>query len=66
MQYEAVCDCCMQSFYSMSVDRFPRDCPQCGVGMLLGPWPIAQRFQRHPVAAVVFPRFKEEVAVEPD
>jgi len=65
MWYEAVCDCCMRACYFRIADEVPRDCPICGVGVLLGPWPIRPRFETGcRWDNVVFPRFAEEVPVK--
>jgi hypothetical protein len=43
--YEAVCDCCMETQYLVSPELEVRDCPVCGVGRMLGPWPVPPRFE---------------------
>jgi hypothetical protein len=44
--YEAVCDCCMLTVLLDTPIVEQRDCPECGVGKLLGPWPV-ERFESH-------------------
>jgi len=43
--YEAVCDCCMETQHLVSPVLEVPDCPVCGVGKLLGPWPVRRRFE---------------------
>jgi hypothetical protein len=43
--YEAVCDRCMETQTLWTDHLENRDCPICGVGKLLGPWPVRPRFE---------------------
>ena len=62
--YESVCDCCMQTFHSSSPYLDTRDCPSCGVGELLGPWPRSIRFDKHSVGNVAFRRLAPDEVIE--
>ena len=64
-RYEAVCDCCLETQHLWSDQLQERDCPLCGVGKLLGPWPATPRFESSSDwGDVVFPHFKEEAPKE--
>jgi hypothetical protein len=54
MTYESVCDCCMHAFHSSSPALVQRDCPSCGVGLLLGPWPLTRFGPAIEAVAVAF------------
>jgi hypothetical protein len=65
-RYETVCDCCLEMQHHWTDELESRDCPICGVGRLLGPWPVKPRFETGATIHVSFPHFKEPVAPEPD
>src|SRR3954451_12669643 len=44
-RYEAVCDCCMETQLLWRPELESKDCPVCGVGRMLGPWPVTPRFE---------------------
>jgi hypothetical protein len=52
-RYEAVCDCCLETQSLWSAELDSEDCPVCGVGKLLGPWPVTPRFESNPVHSQV-------------
>ena len=54
-RFETVCDCCMETQYQWTEELKSRDCPLCGVGKLLGPWPVQPRFESDSTIHVVFP-----------
>ncbi|MFL5895149.1 MAG: hypothetical protein ACJ76Z_08540 [Thermoleophilaceae bacterium] len=62
--YESVCDCCLQTFRSSSLYLDRRDCPSCGVGKLLGPWPRTPRFPHSLFDDLKFRRLTPEEATE--
>ena len=64
--WEAVCDCCMETVYTLTPELTVRDCPFCGMGTLLGPWPVKPRFQSSGRFDVMFPLTGEEESAERD
>ena len=70
-RYEAVCDCCLETQELWTPELITDDCPVCGVGKLLGPWPARPRFESNAEWQVSFRRDAEEakrreLSPEPD
>jgi hypothetical protein len=58
--FEVICDCCMETQPVWTDELETRDCPLCGVGKLLGPWPVKPRFHSDSTVHVVFPLAHKE------
>jgi hypothetical protein len=61
-KYEAVCDCCTLTVWLETAELAERDCPVCGVGRLLGPWPAGSRFHSDARIEVSFPLGDDDAA----
>jgi hypothetical protein len=64
--FQAVCDCCMGTVYPATPELDVRDCPFCGVGKLLGPWPTRPRFEPNGAFEIAYRLMPEEGLAERD